>query len=156
MGFEVNNKWIMVCLVVLLFVASAYLGSAVLSGDVTDSSGAAISGAELRAASKATGIGRTATTNAAGWFTINALSPGNYDLKVSAKGFSPTTTQVKLEIGQQQELKIRLEVRAEQINVTINSTDAGPMVNTTSSLVDGVISSQQIDALRLTDATSSS
>ena len=38
-------------------------------------------------------------------------------------------------------------MKAEQINVTINSIDAGPMVNTTSSLVDGVISSQQIDAL---------
>ncbi|HEX8801719.1 MAG TPA: carboxypeptidase-like regulatory domain-containing protein, partial [Terriglobales bacterium] len=69
-------------------------------------------------------------------FTINTLSPGDYDVKVSAKGFSPTTTQVKLEVGQQQELKIRLEVKTEQINVTINSTDAGLMVNTTSSLLE--------------------
>ena len=93
-----NNKWMVVCLAVLLCTASTFaqdLGSAVLSADVTDPSGATITGAELMVASKATGTGRTATTNAAGLFTINALSPGDYDVKVSAKGFSPTTTQVK-------------------------------------------------------------
>jgi hypothetical protein len=65
------------------------LGSAVLSGNVIDPSGAAISGAELMVTSKAMGIGRTATTNAAGLFTVNALSPGGYDVKISAKGFQP-------------------------------------------------------------------
>ena len=56
---QVDNKWTMVCLAVLLFVASAFapdLGSGVLSGDITDPSGAAISAAELPVASKARGI----------------------------------------------------------------------------------------------------
>ena len=40
-------------------------------------------------------------------------------------------------------------MKAEQVSVNINSADAGLMVNTTSSLVDGVFSSQQIDTLPL-------
>ena len=125
------------------------LGSAVLSGDVTDPSGAAVTGAAIMATSKATGIGRTATTNAGGLFTINALSPGEYDVSISAKGFGTAKSQVKLEVGQQQELKFRLELNAEQVTVSVNSADVGPQVNTTSSIVDGVISLQQIDTLPL-------
>jgi len=42
-----------------------------------------------------------------------------------------------------------LQLKAEQVNVNINSTDAGALVNTPSSLVDDVISSEQIDTLPL-------
>jgi uncharacterized membrane protein len=74
---------------------------------------------------------------------------GDYDVRISAKGFNPATTQLKLEVGQQQELKIQLQLKAEQVNANINSTDAGALVNTPSSLVDDVISSEQIDTLPL-------
>ena len=124
-------------------------GTAVLRGDVTDPSGAAVSGAEVIATSKATGIGRTAATNGSGLFTVNALSPGEYDVTISAKGFNPSTSQVNLQVGQQQDLKVRLQLKTEQVSVNVNSADAGPLVNTSSSIVDGVIGSQQIDALPL-------
>ena len=101
------------------------------------------------ATSKATGIGRTATTDGAGMFTVNALSPGEYEVTVSAKGFGTTVSQVRLEVGQQQDLKVRLQLKSEQVSVNINSADTGPLVNTTSSIVDGVISSEQIDSLPL-------
>lgn len=42
-----------------------------------------------------------------------------------------------------------MQLKAEQVNVNINSTDAGALVNTPSSLVDDVISSEQIDTLPL-------
>jgi hypothetical protein len=54
-----------------------------------------------------------------------------------------------LEVGQQQSLKIKLQMQTTQTTVDISATDVGPQVNTTSSLVDGVISSQQIDSLPL-------
>ena len=141
-----------VCLLALLCAVSAFgqgLGSAVLNGDVTDPSGAEVSGAAVVVTSKATGLSRSATTNGAGLFIINGLAPGEYEVRITAKTFSPTTTQVQLEVGQQQDLKIRLQLKAEQVSVNINSGDAAPLVNTTSSLVDGVISSQQINSLPL-------
>ena len=133
----------------MLCVASAVAqDSAVLNGDVLDPSGAAVSGAAITVQSKATGISRTATTNATGLFIVNALSPGEYDVRISATGFDTTTSQVRLEVGQQRDLKIRLQLKSERVNVLVNSTDA-PLVNTTSSIVDGVISSEQIDSLPL-------
>ena len=139
-------------LAALLCAASALaqdLGSAILSGDVSDPSGAAVTGADVKVKSKATGIGRTATTSGAGRFVVNALSPGEYEVSISAKGFSSTTAQVQLEVGQQQDLKFHLQLKAEQVSININSADTGPLVNSTSSLVDGVINSQQIDSLPL-------
>ena len=123
-----NNKAMVVCLSALLCGTGALaqqLASAVLNGEVTDPSGAALSGAEVVVQSKDTGITRTTATNATGLFIVNALSPGEYEIRISAKGFSPATTQVRLEVGQQQDLKIRLQVNAEKINVSINSADAG-------------------------------
>jgi Carboxypeptidase regulatory-like domain len=140
------------CLTAALCVASAFAqdsGSAVLNGDVLDPSGAAVAGAGVTVQSKATGVSRTATTNATGLFIVNALSPGEYEVRISANGFDTTTSQVRLEVGQQQDLKVHLRLKSEEVNVVVNSADAGPLVNTTSSIVDGVISSEQIDALPL-------
>jgi hypothetical protein len=143
---------ILLCLVALLCVMPAFgqdLGSAVLSGDVTDPAGAAVVDAEVTAQSKATAVARSTTTNGSGHFVLNQLAPGDYSLSVTSKGFGPTVTQVQLEVGQQQSLKIKLQMQTAQTTVDISAADAGPQVNTTSSLVDGVISSQQIDSLPL-------
>ena len=143
---------ILLCLAALLCAMSALgqdLGSAVLSGDVSDPAGAAVAGAEVTATSKATAVARSTTTTSSGLFVLNQLAPGDYDVRIASKGFGTTTTQVRLEVGQQQNLKIRLQMQAAQTTVNITAADAGPQVNTTSSLVDGVISSEQIDSLPL-------
>ena len=146
------KTFLVFCLAALLCAVSAFgqdLGSAVLNGDVTDPSGAAVSDAAVVAQNKATSLSRTATSNSTGLFIINDLAPGQYEVRINAKGFNPTVTQVELRVGQQQDLKIRLSLESPQTTVNIASTDAGPLVNTTSSIVDGVISSQQIDTLPL-------
>src|SRR5664279_5718733 len=146
------SRRILLCLAALLCAMSALgqdLGSAVLGGEVTDPAGAAVVGAEVSAQNKATTITRNAVTNGTGRFTLNQLVPGDYDVRIVSKGFGPTVTQVRLEVGQQQSLKIKLQLQAAQTTVDISSVDAGPQVNTTSSLVDGVISSEQITTLPL-------
>ncbi len=106
-------------------------------------------GADIVVQSKATSLSRTATSNNAGLFVVNGLAPGQYEVRINAMGFNPTVTQVQLEVGQQQDLKIPLSLQTAQTTVNIAATDAGPLVNTTTSIVDGVISSQQIDSLPL-------
>jgi hypothetical protein len=142
---------LVLCLAALLCAVSAFgqdLG-AVLNGDVTDPSGAAVSGAEVVVQNKGTGLSRGVTSNAAGMFVVNALSPGLYEVRITAKGFGTAVTQTQLEVGQQQNLKIRLTLESAETTVNIAATDAGPLVNTSSSIVDGVIGSQQIDSLPL-------
>jgi Carboxypeptidase regulatory-like domain/TonB dependent receptor len=142
----------LVCLAVLLCAVSAIgqdLDSAVLSGDVIDPSGAAVMGAEVAAQSKATSVLHSAITNGTGLFVLNGLAPGDYEVRVVSKGFGPTIVQVRLEVGQQQELKVHLRLQAAQTTINIDDTGAAPLVNTAASVVDGVITSQQIDSLPL-------
>ena len=140
-------------LVVLLCLGAAgfaqELGSSSLSGEVTDPSGATVQGAQVTARNLATAVERTTLTSNAGLFVLNNLAPGNYEVKVTSKGFGDTVAQVKLEVGQQQSLKLRLEVQKQVTQVKVDDITAAPLVNTSSSIVDGVISSQQIDSLPL-------
>src|SRR5882672_8167648 len=71
------------------------LGS--ISGTVTDPQGAVVVAAEVKAVEEATGLSRTATTDAQGYFAFSALKPADYTVSVAAKGFQKLTqTKVTL------------------------------------------------------------
>jgi hypothetical protein len=91
--------------------AQVLYGSVV--GTVTDPSGAIIPGAAVTLTGKLTGVERSATSDEGGRYSFVNVLPGNYDLKVTSKGFrtftvsgfdvSPNTVQrvdCKLEVGQ--------------------------------------------------------
>ncbi|MDE3167562.1 MAG: carboxypeptidase regulatory-like domain-containing protein, partial [Acidobacteriota bacterium] len=91
--------------------AQVLYGSVV--GTVTDPSGAIIPGAAVTLAGTATGVERSATADEGGRYSFVNVLPGNYTLKITAKGFrsfaatgfdvSPNTVQrvdAKLEVGQ--------------------------------------------------------
>ncbi len=60
---------------------------ATISGQVTDSSGAAIPGAKVKAFQNNTGDVRETVTNHAGFYVLTPLQPSTYDLEVAAPGF---------------------------------------------------------------------
>src|SRR5213083_1268374 len=125
------------------------LGTAVLNGDVTDPHGAVVLGAHVTARSLATGVQRTSVTNHVGLFVLNNLAPGQYEVRVEAKGFAPAQATVRLEVGQQASLKFPLTIEQEKTTIVIDDSDSIPLINTVSSVVDGVINAQQIDNLPL-------
>src|ERR1700684_3452156 len=61
--------------------------NASLSGTVTDPSNAAIPGAKLTLTNKDTGFKSEFVSDGAGEYTFRNLTPGKYDLAVSATGF---------------------------------------------------------------------
>src|SRR4029077_11266689 len=74
----------------ILFGRHAYaqVSGATLSGTVTDSSGAAIPKAQVTITDVATGVARKIATDNAGLYTAPNLLPGEYQLSVTAPGFS--------------------------------------------------------------------
>ena len=56
------------------------------TGSVMDQAGAAVAGATVTVREMATGATRTATTNAAGQFTLAGLAPGEYEVQVAVAG----------------------------------------------------------------------
>src|ERR1041384_1663037 len=62
-------------------------GTATLSGEVSDTTGAVVQQARITVTSKDTGFVFTSvTTNEGTWYVPN-LNPGNYQLKIEAAGF---------------------------------------------------------------------
>src|SRR6201993_309527 len=135
-----------------IFAVSALaqqLGTSVISGEVSDPQSAVVRNAQIVVSQKDTGIDRRTNTNAAGLFAVNNLAPGIYELHVTAAGFADYLATIRLEVGQQTDTRIRLFVKEQKEVVDINDVDAVPLVETTSSTVDGVINSQQIENLPL-------
>src|SRR5580658_10705085 len=61
-----------------------------MTGEVTDTSGAALSGATVTLKNSATGQSYTATTNGQGVYRFSEVTPGEgYSATYSASGFSP-------------------------------------------------------------------
>src|ERR1051326_5263315 len=59
-----------------------------LTGNVTDSSGAAIPNASVVALNTGTGVSQTVTTDSSGTYRFNALQAGVYKVTISAAGFA--------------------------------------------------------------------
>jgi hypothetical protein len=72
--------------------------SGVLTGNVTDGSGAPIAGAAVSATS-AQGTVRTATTDANGSFRMPALAIGNYEITISQSGYDTSTQRATVAPG---------------------------------------------------------
>lgn len=66
----------------------AQINSATLKGTVTDSSGAAIVGAEITATIPDRGTARTTTTNSVGEYALVSLEPATYTITVAKQGFT--------------------------------------------------------------------
>ncbi len=136
-------------LLLALIVVGQEFGTAVLSGNVADPQGAAVSGAQVTAKYIPTGVTRTTETSETGLFVFNDLVPGEYEVLIQAKGFALAITQVRLEVGQQTNLKSPLSLEKQRTTVVVKEPEWAPPVNTISSVVDGVVNSEQIENLPL-------
>ena len=59
-----------------------------VTGTVSDASGALIPGAEIEVTNEATGVMQKATSTQAGAFSVTALAPGSYTVRLAAPGFA--------------------------------------------------------------------
>src|SRR5947209_1731290 len=100
-----------------------------ISGTVTDASGAAVSGAVVRAQNTGTGENQTATTNDTGFFRIVNLNPGQYRLSVEASGFKTMERQASVDIALTTQANFALQVGAKTETVEVQGV--APLVEAT-------------------------
>src|SRR5215470_18023961 len=113
--------------------------NAVLTGTVSDGSGALIPGVEVTAKNVNTGITDTRITNETGNFVFPSLQPGTYTLSAALSGFQNAAyNNVVLGQGQQVRLNFSLQVAAaaQTLEVTIA---ADTVLATTSSSIGNVL-----------------
>src|SRR5438445_11412703 len=97
----------------------AQVAGATLTGAITDAQGVAMPNAKVAARNIATGVSTDTTTNATGSYSIVNLLPGDYEVHVSAAGFSTIATKVTLTVGAKQELSTSLQVAQVSLEVQV-------------------------------------
>jgi iron complex outermembrane receptor protein len=115
--------------VILLLAAVVSLGQGggIIAGRVIDPAGAAIRGAKVTLRDRQSGADQggmlTATTNEEGQFRFERLSPGSYQINVSAENFNLMARAVTIDESTR-EIEIKLVPRGLDEFVTITAGDS--------------------------------
>jgi hypothetical protein len=112
----------------LLIHASLYTGMlfaqadrATITGHVSDSTGALLSGVDVVVKDPNTGATFTSLTNAAGVYSVTGLPIGDYNVQMSHKGFKDLKSSVHLVATQVQALDVNMEIGSSNEVVSVNA-----------------------------------
>ncbi len=125
--------------------AQASISTGNISGAITDPAGAVVPGAKVTITSKSTGAVTNFTSTGAGTFNSGPIGPGDYTVRLEAKGFKTTAITTAVLVGGTTPLNVQLEVGSEE--QVIEVTSEAVSVNSEQSTVQGVLTTKQIDEL---------
>jgi Carboxypeptidase regulatory-like domain/TonB-dependent Receptor Plug Domain len=131
-------------LLAVLLLASVCFGqqlTGTLSGTVLDSAGAVIPNAKVTMRNEASGDTRTTVSNSTGYFSVTAVQPGTYIVKIEAPGFktwqqgsivfsqgdSKALPNINLQVGQVTET---VEIKAGSDVVVPDTAEVSTTINT--------------------------
>jgi hypothetical protein len=125
--------------------AQTTVGTGSIVGTVSDPQGAVVEGAKIVITNTETGVPVELTANSAGAYNSGALTPGNYKVQASAKGFSTFSQNVLLQVGNTATVNPKLQVGQESQVIEVQGSEVA--VNTEQAEVQGVLDSRQIENL---------
>ena len=149
-GHPVRRYGILAAIAVAILIPAAGRGqgtTASLGGTVADTTGAVIPNATIVTTNEATGDKRTVQSNGAGVFSFSALPTGNYDVVISAKGFTGFEQKdLHLDPGDQRTIR-DIHLPAGSTSTTVEVTSAQDRINLDSGEQSSLITSDQIEHL---------
>src|SRR4030081_252246 len=92
--------------------AFAQTGSGRIAGSVKDTTGALISGSKVSLINTATGVTQKTTSNGEGVFAFPVVPVGQYELDVTADGFTPykQTSKIKIDVNSALTIDVPLKI----------------------------------------------
>src|SRR6266478_5320649 len=136
-------------LIVNASTCSAQTVGASLQGTVYDPSGGFVPGAAIEVHNVGQGAVRALATDDKGRYREPLLPPGEYELRVKAAGFQPVVLKgIKLTIGQDAVLDVRLEIAGGIERVNVTAEDAPP-IDLASAALSGTVNRSQMNDLPL-------
>lgn len=119
-----------------------------LTGTITDSTGAAVSGVALSLVSQETNAARETTTDASGQYRLSFLLPGLYTLSAEKSGFrSVRRSSIRLEVNQTARLDFALELGS--VTEAVDVVASTPLVESGTSSIGQVIETRLVQELPL-------
>ena len=117
-----------------------------ITGDVSDSSGAIVAGADVEVTNTATGVASQAKTNGDGVYRFASLVPGRYSVTVKKVGFAEFLRErVRVEAGTSVRIDSILPVGT--VNTAVDVRGETPILQTDSAEVSQAIQEHEINAL---------
>jgi hypothetical protein len=148
------TRVVLVCLGIVAAMCAAANFAAAQStggrvrGTVTDSSGAAVSGATLAMTDVSTNVRRESTSGANGEYNFLEIPVGTYDLEVAQTGFKKYSRKgVVIDLNAVITLDVALVVGG--ATETVEVTGSGPVVDTTSTQLGAVVNERDATQLPL-------
>jgi hypothetical protein len=130
-------------LILLSFVLTAQTTSTEVVGAVYDSSGAAVSGAEVTLTRVETGETRRARTTAEGLYSFPLIEPGQYSVNVQMPGFKATAvTGINVQLQQRARVDVVLDVG--ELSQRVEVTAEARLLNTEDAAVGQSIESKRV------------
>ena len=128
--------------------ALAQLGTATISGNVTDATGSVVVGASIRVVNTDTGFRRETRANDLGQYNVPGLSPGRYEMTVEMSGFKKSERKgLILQVDQNARLDMAMEIG--QVTEVVEITGQAPLVESQNATLGAVIDTEKILALPL-------
>ena len=133
---------------IILMFASAFSAFAqttgAIEGTVSDPSQAAIPACAVKLTNQKTGVDYSATTNSAGYFLVESLPAGVYDISISHQGFKSSSVRgVVLDIALRVRQDVSLPIGQLAESVTVQASAV--QVETANGTVSTVITHEQME-----------
>ena len=127
--------------------ARAQAASGTITGLVTDPSGAAIAGAEVKVVEVTTNSSQTTMSNEVGRYTFINIAPGVYNVTVGHPGFTQAKIQgQKVDVGSSLLLNVTLQLGATTTVVEVQAA-AGAELQTLNATIGSTIRNDQLQLL---------
>jgi hypothetical protein len=120
----------------------------VITGVVTDATGASVPAARITATNRDTGEIRTVDTSDTGAYTVGPLRIGRYDVAVEKMGFKKSIQQ-EIELHAQDRVRVDLKLEVGQIAESVSVTAEAPLLQSETSTLAKVVEQKEIRSLPL-------
>jgi hypothetical protein len=143
--------WMVVTVAFLAVAANGSFAQTAVSGmtgEVTDSSGAAVVGATVVLTNKSTGLKYTQATNGSGLYRFTQIPPGaGYEVIFTANGFAPVDVkEIYLTVAQVRTQNASLSVGA-NVAIEVNASTSEVTLDTTDATIGNAIDVKQLNEL---------
>jgi len=151
-GSVLASAWTRLATVLALILGMSLAHSQQITGTivgtVTDSHGAVIATATVKATNVDTGFSRSVPTNGYGEYRIDYLPVGKYNIEATAAGFE-RYLQNSVALDVDQELTVEIALAVGTVSETVTVTQAPPTVNTSDAVLGRTLEPEEINNLPL-------
>src|SRR6266852_5177661 len=139
---------LVLCLILAVPALTHAQGLGSIAGTVTDPQGAVVTSAQVKATETGTGVARSTTTDAQGYYIFNSMRPTEYTVSVDAPGFR-TFSQTKVTLLADQALVLNAKLVVGNPTEVVEVTGNAVAVDTSTPTIRQVIEQERISELPL-------